>query len=136
MQRSVCLAVDESCIQSFNVGSGYQERRTGKRADFRGYVVAVDPNYDPDNFDKSDSLGYRGQVKVLDQLIMTDLYPFLASQCQFLEDIWRQARRHPCQVYVGPILSHDKDWRNLKEQSAEITVSMVQLFTQLNPSRA
>lgn len=48
---------------------------------FRGHVLAVDADYDGTH-DDEDTTEYDGQIRILDQLVWTDLYAMTARQSQ------------------------------------------------------
>lgn len=105
----------------------YTQTKEGDlKADFRGFVYAVDakfessshtlPAHDPRSPSRQPAgqSGYSGHAKVLDQLIWTDVYGLCESgQSLSLLQMWELARssRHPWGVYVGPtIASQRKAW--------------------------
>ncbi|KAL3420308.1 hypothetical protein PVAG01_08807 [Phlyctema vagabunda] len=119
LETRVCLAVDEACIKAFNDTYGDAETRTGHNADYRGYVLAIAADFDAENNEEDDeSPGYAGVVKIVDQLVWTDLYAFGRIQSQFLDEVGRLATGHPSQVYVGPTVDIQTARWNLKKDES------------------
>lgn len=73
------------------------------------------PPFPPADYN-SDSPFYQGCMRILDQLVWTDLYAMLASQCQFLDQLWPLAIEHPWNVYCGPTTAMQrKIWGEIRD---------------------
>jgi hypothetical protein len=124
MDRAVFLAIDDLSYRSIMNSSEHIEFNSGKEGYGRGYVIAVDADYDnwyyDDATDEINARDYLGEVKVLDQLIMTDFYALLLSGCQFIDEFWWLARLHPREVYVGPVTEAEREkWKEIRESSSK-----------------
>jgi hypothetical protein len=59
------------------------------------------------------SPGYKGELKVLSSLVLTELYPLLASNVLRPSSLWVNARLHPMGVWVGHTTqAQDAWWEN------------------------
>lgn len=74
-------------------------------ADFGPFILAVDPEYDPNDPDlehrNEEYPGYEGVMRIQPGLIWSDMFAMLASSSAHLEDLWPLAMDHPHQVYTG-----------------------------------
>ncbi|KAJ5183837.1 hypothetical protein N7492_001453 [Penicillium capsulatum] len=104
INQKAFLVVDSASYASYTTTSYAAATSTVIPGDFLGFLLAVDPNFDPqEGIDRPDeSPGYHGQMRVLGNLVWGDLYSLLESQSSLLEDMWPLAMEHPNQVYVGP----------------------------------
>ncbi|RDW88044.1 hypothetical protein BP6252_00076 [Coleophoma cylindrospora] len=111
LDKTVCLALDAICISSFA-----NTRAGDRKGDYRGFVTAIDCN-SSDNGRRPLPRGYEGHVKIIDQLIWTDLYAQIAARhAQNLIDFWGLAARHPWAVYIGPTVGvRRKKWREMRD---------------------
>ncbi|KAJ5646997.1 hypothetical protein N7490_003369 [Penicillium lividum] len=105
MQDNVFLAVDSNSFASYTTKSYRAATCLVMAGDFSGFVLAVDPKFDPkEGIERPDeSPGYIGQMRILGSLVWGDLFAHFKSQCAILEDLWPLAIDHPNQVYVGAI---------------------------------
>jgi hypothetical protein len=54
--------------------------------------------------------GYEGELKVLASLVLTELYPMLASSMLRPSELWVNARLHPEGVWVGHTTWAQEAW--------------------------
>ncbi|KAL3477331.1 hypothetical protein BJX99DRAFT_126711 [Aspergillus californicus] len=108
------LAVDAPSYESY-MGLTYTAATDHcNDGDFTGFVLAIDPGYDPKEGPNrpEESPGFQGQMRILGSLVWGELYAMLSSQSAILEDIWPLALDHPNQVYVGPVVpTQTEGWR-------------------------
>ena len=106
MSTTVCLAVTDQSVESFS----------RKDINARGFVHAVDATFDSSKSAEQAS-GYDGTLRIIDQLIWTDLYALNVNKsCQDLNELWSLATAHPDGLYVGPTTGvKRKKWRVLRE---------------------
>lgn len=106
ISKNVCLAVTDMSVRSFQ-----------NDKDVPSFVHAVDPAFVPTKPDE-DSVGYTGDVRIVDQLIWTDLYALHGNLvCQNLSEFWSLARENPDEVYTGPTTGvRRRIWRKLREE--------------------
>lgn len=99
LNNGVCLALDPTCANSFK----HPQLPTSvtEMGGFRGHLLAIDANFKSEDDNHGDVKGYYGQLKLIDQLIWTDLYAMLATQNQFLDHIWKIAEDDPWELYTG-----------------------------------
>jgi hypothetical protein len=50
---------------------------------------------------------YPGQMRILGNLVWSELYPMVMLQSVGLENLWLQAREHPTKVYTGPTVPYE-----------------------------
>jgi hypothetical protein len=75
-----------------------------------GFVRLVDTvEYPPGMLDAT-SPGYQGELKVLSNLVFTDVYPLLATFALRPASLWPLARLHPREVYVGHTIDSQEYW--------------------------
>jgi len=75
-----------------------------------GHVRLIDTlEYDPEMIDAT-SPGYEGELKVLSSLVLTELYPVLASNVLRPPSLWVNARLHPKGVWVGHTTQSQDAW--------------------------
>ncbi|KAL4902917.1 hypothetical protein BDW74DRAFT_54542 [Aspergillus multicolor] len=106
INRRAFLAVDAASYTSYTSSSYKPCIPAIPTGDFTGFVLAVDPDFDPaEGPDRPDETpGFYGQLRVLGSLVWGDLFGMLASQCAILEDLWPLALDHPDHVYAGPLV--------------------------------
>ena len=68
---------------------------------FRGHVLAIDADFESEDDNHGDVKGFNGQMRIIDQLIWTDLYAMFARRCQFLHFMWKIAEDDPWKIYTG-----------------------------------
>jgi len=115
LAKSVCLAITPECVKSFTDAS------PDVKADYGGFVIAVDGTFNPDL--RSSTPEYDGSVKIVDQLVWTDLYGLYVNSllCQRLEEFWGVGREHPWGVYVGPTTGvWRRDTRRIVEEAQRV----------------
>lgn len=113
---SVFLLVNHMSAESYineAFSTAFTKEKGLLKGDFQGHVLAVDPDFDESaaagqnadskaNEDQAESLQYPGQMRILGNLVWSELYPMMMLQSVGLENIWLQARDHPLKVYTGP----------------------------------
>lgn len=104
LQQNAFLAVDSASFASYTTDTYEATSSDFLPGDFAGFVLAVDPKFDPkEGISRPDeSPGYQGQMRILGSLVWGDMFALLESQSAQLEDMWPLAIDHPNQVYVGP----------------------------------
>ncbi|PTB69334.1 hypothetical protein BBK36DRAFT_1165614 [Trichoderma citrinoviride] len=96
VHTDIVLAADKGVIDSYLQPTPQQ----------KGFVMAIDAYYDPNEVDgdrAAESPGYTGVVRVLGSLLWDDLGPLVFMQTQHLFELWPLAMRHPLGVYEGPL---------------------------------
>jgi hypothetical protein len=96
--------------------------------DFGGFVLAVDPDFDPEeeNTHSEESPGYSGEVRILASLLWDDLGAMNMMQTQGLFDIWPLAMKHPLKVYVGPVVKAQQEaWVRLLSSSFSVLAALL-----------
>lgn len=134
---SFFLLIDHFGVGSYtdkNLRATYINDKGLLAGDFQGYVLAVDTTFDdstttnetadgtatPDSEDEG--LKYQGQMRILGNLVWSELFPLKMLQSVPLENFWPQAREHPNKVYTGSTVpSQVEPW---KERNAMKTVMM------------
>jgi hypothetical protein len=121
------IAVDRESILSYE-----REKEYAKVASqFDKHVLLVEAGFDPKNptyFPKKSQIyrgevpPYQGQVRVLGSLVWSDVFAFLASEAQFLADLWSLAVMHPSHVYVGPIVKSQEMEYNDRRQMESLMI--------------
>lgn len=99
--KSLCLVGDSTSIESY----------LKPRKDTEGHVLAIEPNYDPeDTGNRSDEEpGYSGWVRIVGDLVWDELFPLFLLQSQGLGDFWALAEQDVDHIYrhpLGPVLYH------------------------------
>jgi hypothetical protein len=103
--------------------TSYAKDKQFLEGDFQGQVLAVDPDFDEsaiasENADaakegsQEGTVTYQGRMRILGNLVWSELYPMLMLQSVGLEHLWLQAREHPLKVYTGPTVpSQVEPWK-------------------------
>jgi hypothetical protein len=117
--------------------------------DFQGHVLAVGADFDDSatanesadriaNEDPQDEgFKYPGHMRILGNLVWSELYPMLMLQSVELEDLWRQAREHPMKIYTGPTVpSQVEPWKEWNTTKTFMMDSFVEFLKQKNPTLA
>ncbi|KAH7317067.1 hypothetical protein B0I35DRAFT_434488 [Stachybotrys elegans] len=108
------LVADKASIESYLKPIPKPARGLLPAGDFGGFILAVDPSYDPNGTREraDESPGYDGTVRVLGSVLWDDVCAFMAVQAHFLDDLWRAAMDHPLGVYVGLAVKQQVDsWK-------------------------
>jgi hypothetical protein len=87
--------------------------------DFGGFVTAVDGRFDPNDPGEhaEESPGFTGRMRISGRLLWSDLYALGKAQAASAEDLWPLAMNHPWQVYVGPVVSKQREiWDDSKRR--------------------
>ncbi|KAJ5904425.1 hypothetical protein N7504_006808 [Penicillium tannophilum] len=149
---SVFLLVDH-----FNVGSyvdpEYRASFTTDKAflkgDFQGHVLAVDADFD-DNATENESADgmanegsqgegpeYPGQMRILGNLVWSELYPMTMLQSVRLLNFWLQAREHPWKAYTGPTVpSQIEQWEERNAIKTDMLDGFTEFLKQKDPNLA
>lgn len=74
--------------------------------DTGGFVTVVDAGFDPKERGEhaDESPHYPGQLRMLGNLVYSDLYAMLMAQTQDPVEFWPLAMNHPELVYTGPTI--------------------------------
>ena len=135
LQVRAFLAVDSACFASYTTNTYSAVTSRLIPGDFAGFLLAVDPEFDPDNGSEpsDESPGYDGQMRILGSLVWSDLYSLLLSQTADLEDYWPLASEHPNMVYVGPTIPWQRYiWQKHSEMRWGLLRAVVD-FVKRNP---
>ncbi|KAG4420478.1 hypothetical protein IFR04_006398 [Cadophora malorum] len=113
LAKTTFLAITPDSILSFS-----DARDGDRKGDYRGFLQAVDVDFDPSKQEegrKNNPKGYDGSFKIIDQLVWTDLFAvFVACHGQTMQDYWALAAQHPWGVYVGPTTGvRRRQWREM-----------------------
>lgn len=115
MNERVFLVVDQPSIESYTTSSYTAATDLVLPGDFAGFVLAVEPGYDPKIGPRrpDECPGYQGHMRILGSLVWGDLFVMLSSQAAVsIQDLWPLALDHPNQVYVGPTVPVQiNNWR-------------------------
>lgn len=119
------------------------------KGDFQGLVLAVDPDFDEsatasesaDGTAKEDpqeeALPYQGQMRILGNLVWSELYPMLMLQSVGMQHLWLQARDHPLKVYTGPTVpSQVEPWKERNAIKTHMMDSFVEFLKKKDPNLA
>ncbi|RAH86811.1 hypothetical protein BO86DRAFT_394606 [Aspergillus japonicus CBS 114.51] len=80
--------------------------------DFRPHLLAVDAEFAPSLIPEAVSPGYTGQMRILGNLVWSELYAMSMMQSAQLWDLWPLAAEHPQKVYTGAVVpSQIQEWR-------------------------
>jgi hypothetical protein len=115
IQSNAFLVVDSNSFASYTDVSYTDALSPFLPGDFAGFVLAVDPDFDPEEgLERPDeSPNYTGQVRVLGSLVWGDVFALLETQSSALDDFWPLAMKHPNEVYVGPTVpSQVEKWNS------------------------
>ncbi|KAK0122479.1 hypothetical protein ONS95_010710 [Cadophora gregata] len=113
LAQSKFLAITPDSLFSFS-----DAREGDRKGDYRGFLQAVDADFDPSKEEqnrKANPKGYDGSFKIIDQLVWTDLFAVsVACHAQTMQDYWALAAQHPWGVYVGPTTGvRRRQWREM-----------------------
>lgn len=114
LQKGIFLAITPTSFKSF------ADARSGDRkGDYRGFLDAVDANFDPEKeSNETYPKGYDGSFKIIDQLVWTDLLAINAiapGGSMLAQNYWALAMQHPWGVYVGPTTGvKRRHWREMR----------------------
>ncbi|KAJ0419195.1 hypothetical protein BJY00DRAFT_314263 [Aspergillus carlsbadensis] len=106
LDGTVFLAIDQLSAHSYmnpNIHSSTASQNFPTADDLKGHVLAIDVDFDPnDPGNRADeSPGYTGGLRILGNLVWSELYPMLIMQSATLEDLWPMAMEHPRKLYTG-----------------------------------
>lgn len=112
------------------------------QGDFKGHVLAVDADFEApasttDAGKESDPTKYTGQMRVLGNLVWSEVYPMLMLQSANIETLNMRARDHPMKVYTGPTVpSQVVPWNKRNEVKGFMMDSFVDYLKEKNPNLA
>lgn len=140
---SVGSYIDDELYASFTKDKGLL------KGDFQGFVLAVDADFDNSatvnksaddmaNEDPQDvGFEYPGQMRILGNLVWSELYPMLMLQSVGLENLWLQAREHPMKVYTGPTVpSQVEPWKERNAMKSFMMDSFMEFLKQKDSTLA
>ncbi|OQE25659.1 hypothetical protein PENFLA_c008G10272 [Penicillium flavigenum] len=148
---SVFLLVDHMGVGSYIDDKFHPSKAdTGLlNGDFQGHVLAVDPDFDSSasanesadsmaNEDPQDEgFEYPGQMRILGNLVWSELYPMVMLQSVGLENLCLQAREHPTKVYTGPTVpSQVEPWREMNAIKTHMMDGFVEFLKKKDPTLA
>lgn len=132
--------IDEELRASFTKDKGLL------KGDFQGHVLAVDADFDDSatvagdtaNEDsQSEVFKYPGRMRILGNLVWSELYPMLMLQSVVLQNFWLQAGAHPTKVYTGPTVpSQVEPWKERNAMKTLMMDSFVEFLKEKNPTLA
>jgi hypothetical protein len=69
----------------------------------KGHILAIEADFDPDDPKNHPDtfLGYTGELRILGNLVCSELYPMLFLQSTSLKYLWQMAMEHPRKVCTG-----------------------------------
>ncbi|KAJ5987434.1 hypothetical protein N7451_011799 [Penicillium sp. IBT 35674x] len=144
-------------IDHFNVGSyvDYEYRASFTKdkgflkGDFQGHVLAVDADFDDSATENESADGtanegpldvgsaYPGHMRILGNLVWSELYPMTMLQSLRLENFWLQAREHPWKAYTGPTVpSQIEQWEERNAIKTYMMDSFAEFLKQKDPTLA
>ncbi|KAF9248104.1 hypothetical protein DTO027I6_6338 [Penicillium roqueforti] len=148
---SVFLLIDFMGVNSYINDDFYASITKDKallKGDFQGFVLAVDPDFDKTVTNESadgtasedpqdEGLEYPGQVRIMGNLVWSELYPMLNRQSVGLTNLWLQAREHPMKVYTGlTVPSQIQPWKELNAMKTHMMDSFVEFLKKKDPTMA
>lgn len=148
---SVFLLIDFMGVNSYINDDFYAsitKDKTLLKGDFQGFVLAVDPDFDKTVTNESadgtasedpqdEGLEYPGQVRIMGNLVWSELYPMLNRQSVGLTNLWLQAREHPMKVYTGlTVPSQIQPWKELNAMKTHMMDSFVEFLKKKDPTMA
>ncbi|KAJ5189035.1 hypothetical protein N7491_005359 [Penicillium cf. griseofulvum] len=148
---SVFLLIDHMGMGSYTddlFTTSYAKDKGLLKGDFQGQVLAVDPDFDGSaNANESADMAkegyqeeiptYQGRMRILGNLVWSELYPMLMLQSVGLEHLWLQAREHPLKVYTGPTVpSQVEPWKKRNAIKTHMMDSFVEFLQKKDPNLA
>lgn len=126
LSSAVCLAVTPVSVSSFS-----EDNSSKKTGDFRGFLHAIDSQFDSNEVPPTTSTaasqrdrakkslykpGYDGTFKILDQLVWPELFAMNVKGASVrFADMWTVSAQHPWAVYTGSTTGVTRrNWRELK----------------------
>ncbi|KAL4787973.1 hypothetical protein BJX76DRAFT_317450 [Aspergillus varians] len=148
LDHHVLLVVDGWSAHSYkmsDVDSKFTEDKTLLPGDDQAHILAVDADFEIDTdastastSDEESSLPeYNGQVRILGNLVWSDLYPLVTMQPMHLQSLWLMARENPTKLYTGlPVPSQVTEWRERNTLKAAMMSSFTKFLEKRDPKAA
>ncbi|KAL2816558.1 hypothetical protein BJX63DRAFT_430251 [Aspergillus granulosus] len=109
LDQKTFLVLDAWAAVSYTtpeVHEPYQTTKGNLPGDFQSHLLAIDANYDPTlpPYSRTDECpGYTGHMRILGNLVFSDLYAMVARNLASIWDLWPLAMEHPQNIYTGPV---------------------------------
>ncbi|RAH47397.1 uncharacterized protein BO95DRAFT_513093 [Aspergillus brunneoviolaceus CBS 621.78] len=121
--------------------SSYMQKDQDKLPrDFRPHILAIDADFTPSSVPderKAKSPGYTGQMRILGNLVWSELYALSVMQPTELIDLWLLAMEHPQKVYTGAVVpSQIQEWREQNVLQDAMIDSYERLLQKKDPKAA
>ncbi|OQD87876.1 hypothetical protein PENSOL_c076G06421 [Penicillium solitum] len=129
--------------------ASYTKDQDFLKGDFQGHVLAVDADFNDsatgsesagdiaDEDSQYEDLKYPGRMRILGNLVWSELYPMLMLQSVVLQNFWLQAGAHPRKVYTGPTVpSQVEPWKKQHVLKTLMMNSFVEFLEEKNPTLA
>ncbi|KAJ5160056.1 uncharacterized protein N7482_007060 [Penicillium canariense] len=147
---SVFLLIDHMSANSYideKFHASFTNDKDFLKGDVHGHVLAVDADFDDSAIangsadgmatedPQDDDLKYPGLMRILGDLVWSELYPMLMLQSVGLENLWLQAREHSMKVYTGPTVPGQvKPWKGRNALKTLMMNSFVEFLKRKIPS--
>ncbi|CAI7598309.1 unnamed protein product [Penicillium pancosmium] len=141
---SFFLVIDPMAVGSYT-DENFQPTATKDevllKGDFQGHVLAIDADFEApapaDASKEADPTKYTGQMRVLGNLVWSEIYPMLMLQSANLETLNMRTRDHPMKVYTGPTVpSQVGPWKERNAMKGAMMDSFVDYLKEKNPELA
>ncbi|PWY95936.1 hypothetical protein BO94DRAFT_507372 [Aspergillus sclerotioniger CBS 115572] len=139
LQHDVFLVADGWSIASYKESGFHSPTKAMLPGDFQGHILAVDASFDPaaPNEHAEESPGFDGQMRILGNLVWSDLYAMLALRCGGLEDMWPLAMDHPQKAYTGlTVPLQRKEWAEENAITAAVMKPFLEHLKEKHPEMA
>ena len=149
---SVFLLIDHMGVNSYiddDFHASFTKDKALLKGDFQGFVLAVDPDFDKtvatnesadgmaNKNPQDEGLEFPGQVRIMGNLVWSELYPMLNRQSVGLQNLWLQAREHPMKVYTGlTVPSQIQPWKEMNAIKTHMMDSFVEFLKKKDPTLA
>ncbi|KAJ5678854.1 hypothetical protein N7462_007098 [Penicillium macrosclerotiorum] len=127
---STFLLIDPKSADSYinETTPSFQKDKAMLPGDFRNDVIAIDANFDRSAAANESADGnaaeiaqyqdpdYHGHMRILGNLVWSELYPLVVVNAAELSYLWPQAKQHPGNVYTGPTVpSQVEPWKEVND---------------------
>ncbi|KAJ5498551.1 hypothetical protein N7453_007602 [Penicillium expansum] len=149
---SVFLLVDHFGVGSYTddeFNASFTKDKGFLKGDFQGHVLAIDADFDnsattsesadgmANEEPQDEGIQYPGHMRILGNLVWSELYPMTMLQSVGLQNFWAQAREHPKKVYTGPTVpSQVESWKERNAMKTLMMDSFVDYLKEKNPTLA